>query len=120
MMPKAPGLFSITNGWPRIGRTCSPTIRITMSVALPGPKGTTTLIGFTGYLSWAAAAMLPSARQDAESKIRPRRFMFPSLLVLVDGEDGDSFSAPMQFDPHPALRADLPLSGGGGAAAHSC
>ena len=53
MMPKAPGLFSITTGWPRIGRIWSPTMRMTMSVALPGPNGTTTLIGFVGNLSCA-------------------------------------------------------------------
>jgi len=35
-MPKAPGLFSTTSDWPRIGRMLSATMRATMSVAPPG------------------------------------------------------------------------------------
>jgi hypothetical protein len=35
-MPKAPGLFSVTKGWPRMTRSCSPSTRETMSVAPPG------------------------------------------------------------------------------------
>ena len=38
-MPKAPGLFSTTKGWPRLWRICSPTMRVTMSVAPPGAIG---------------------------------------------------------------------------------
>jgi len=46
-------------------------MRMTMSVALPGPNGTTTLIGFAGYLSCAGAVVAASP-----SKIRMvRRFM---------------------------------------------
>src|SRR5258708_4359056 len=88
MMPKAPGLFSISTGWPRIGRMCSPTMRITMSVALPGPNGTTTLIGFEGYLSCACACTPPMAKTKADDKTIARRCMRsshvnPSECALV-------------------------------------
>src|SRR5262245_45936371 len=78
-MPKAPGLFSITTGWPRIGRMCSPTMRMTMSVALPGPNGTTTLTGLFGYLSWACACTPAKARHSA-IKTHERRIFI--LLVF--------------------------------------
>src|SRR5262249_40349881 len=75
MMPNAPGLFSISTGWPRIGRMCSPTMRMTMSVALPGPNGTTTLIGFDGYLSCAGAWATPNASTTAAPPNSPPLFM---------------------------------------------
>ena len=53
---------------------CSPTMRMTMSVALPGPNGTTTLTGFDGYLSCAVAAPT-MARQQAANARMPNRFM---------------------------------------------
>src|SRR5713101_7888124 len=81
MMPKAPGLFSITMGWPRIGRMCSPTMRMTMSVALPGPNGTTTLTGFDGYLSWAATSTPPKAKSMVDNNRRSLRFMLSSHVV---------------------------------------
>ena len=49
-----------------------------MSVALPGPNGTTTLIGFDGNLSCAAAAPA-TARQPADSRRMANRFMSSSL-----------------------------------------
>src|SRR4051812_34344179 len=84
MMPKAPGLFSITIGWPRIGRMCSPTMRMTTSVALPGPNGTMTLIGLLGNFSCAvtalaAIAVAATARQVAASRMKAVRFMSSSL-----------------------------------------
>jgi hypothetical protein len=56
-----------------MGRICSPTIRMTMSVALPGPNGTTTLIGFEGYLSCAEAVVPPTAKTSNNRMLR--RFM---------------------------------------------
>ena len=73
MMPNAPGLFSMTTGWPRIGRICSPTMRMTMSVALPGPNGTTTRTGLLGYFSCAPA--LDARTTMAASRNKPVRFM---------------------------------------------
>src|SRR5262245_24182812 len=75
MMPKAPGLFSITNGCPRIGRICSPTMRMTMSVALPGPNGTMTLTGLPGYLSCASASIPGVASSSAEATVKPKRII---------------------------------------------
>src|SRR5215831_12557855 len=80
-MPKAPGLFSITTGWPRIGRMCSPTMRMTISVALPGPNGTTTLIGFEGYLSCAATSTPLTAKTSRNS--RPKRFIAYSVSAVL-------------------------------------
>src|SRR5262249_2162700 len=64
-----------STGWPRIGRMCSPTIRITMSVALPGPNGTTTLMGFEGYLSCAGAGAAPNARKTTPAARSPKRLI---------------------------------------------
>ena len=47
-MPPAPGLVSITIGWPRICETWSSTTRLTVSDALPGGNGLITLIGRDG------------------------------------------------------------------------
>src|SRR5262245_23180429 len=91
-MPKAPGLFSITTGWPRIGRMCSPTMRMTMSVALPGPNGTTTLTGLFGYLSCAASSMPPTARNNNE-RIAKRFMWLSAVLAPRDALVG-------QFDLH--------------------
>src|ERR1700704_6200240 len=46
---------------------CSPTIRITMSVALPGPNDTTTLTGLLGNLSWACAPNAVTTRQSTST-----------------------------------------------------
>jgi hypothetical protein len=59
---------------------CSPTIRITMSVALPGPNGTTTLTGLLGNLSWACAPNAVTARQSTRTD--PNRRMGMSFLFL--------------------------------------
>src|SRR5215831_7639602 len=79
-IPKAPGLFSITTGWPRIGRICSPTMRMTISVALPGPNGTTTLTGFEGYLSCAATST-PARAKTSTNRMHDR---FMSLSASGD------------------------------------
>ncbi len=51
-------------------------MRMTMSVALPGPNGTTTLTGFDGYLScawdWAFACMPLKARHSANKRLTRR------------------------------------------------
>src|SRR4051812_37317869 len=59
---------------------CSPTMRITMSVALPGPNGTTTLTGLLGNLSWACAPNAVTARQSTRTD--PNRRMGMSFLFL--------------------------------------
>src|SRR5262245_40211959 len=78
-MPNAPGLFSITNCWPMMARSCSPTMRMTMSVALPAPNGTITLTGFDGYLSCARASAASPARPMTASSTMTRRFIRSSL-----------------------------------------
>src|SRR5258708_1129845 len=110
-MPKAPGLFSISAGWPRIGRMCSPTMRITMSVALPGPNGTTILIGFEGYLS-CACAWAPKARRTAVAIKTPKRFMpccrscdrLGPLLAYLDLHLGGDLAPGGKLAVEPGLR----------------
>ena len=53
-------------------------MRITISVALPGPKGTRTLMGFDGYRSCAASSMTLPASSIADTTSIPSRLMFPS------------------------------------------
>ena len=48
MVPPAPALFSTTIGWPMLFAIASPTVRPTMSVALPALKGTMKWIGLDG------------------------------------------------------------------------
>src|SRR5437868_1924612 len=64
----APGLLSITTGWPRRGASFSPIERATMSTPPPGGKGTTKRIGFAGYCASAAAGA--SARKTARMQNR--------------------------------------------------
>src|SRR3954462_13805867 len=59
---------------------CLPTMRITMSVALPGPNGTTTLTGLLGNLSWACAPNAVTARQSTRTD--PNRRMGMAFLFL--------------------------------------
>ena len=47
-MPLAPGLFSITNGWPVLSSMYLPTRRAVMSPEPPGANGTTMWTGFVG------------------------------------------------------------------------
>ena len=81
-MPNAPGLFSTTNDWPRLCRICSATMRVTMSVAPPGPYGTTIFTGLTGYLS-CADAVAATAKHASAPMIQPIRFMvfLPELMI---------------------------------------
>src|SRR5215213_7893740 len=81
MMPKAPGLFSTTQGWPSAWRSWSHMIRVMMSVALPAPYGRMTLIGFEGYLSCAKAGHAANPKAAKASSIKCRRFMaMPSVV----------------------------------------
>ena len=48
MVPPAPGLFSITTGWPSALESSWPANRDTMSAVLPAASGTSSLIGLDG------------------------------------------------------------------------
>src|SRR5438552_7756639 len=52
----APGLFSITIGWPSRVESFSDTARATMSTPPPGGNGTTTRSVFAGYACARASA----------------------------------------------------------------
>lgn len=65
-MPPAPGLFSITTGWPgSVLAMCSPTARAVMSAAPPGALGTTmrtALVGKAASAHGANTAVLATNR----------------------------------------------------------
>src|SRR5260221_10961904 len=67
MVVPAPGLLSITTGWPSRGASFSPTARATMSTPPPGGNGTMKRIGRDGYCcDWAIPlAMRRSAAQSS-------------------------------------------------------
>src|SRR5258707_10905860 len=67
MVPPAPGLLSMTKGWPKASCSFCPTRRAAMSVACPGGQGTTTRTGFDGQdCAWAAQ---PSSAAATSTKI---------------------------------------------------
>jgi len=70
-MPPAPGLFSMTTGWPHFAPSLSLMARAMRSSELPGPVGTTMRTGLVGQLCAAAgSATAPSngrARADRAS-----------------------------------------------------
>src|SRR5260221_11955064 len=103
-MPNAPGLFSTTICWPSSWRICSPTMRITMSVALAAPNGTSTLIGLDGNLSCAEAAVAPNTKLAAHSKNTLEIFITtPSLVIQVDLDLFCDLLARGNFIVQPAL-----------------
>src|SRR3981081_2182064 len=54
-------------------------MRMTMSVALPGPNGTTTLTGLLGYLSWACAPNAVTTRQSTSTDPNRRMDILPVI-----------------------------------------
>jgi hypothetical protein len=62
MFEPAPGLFSITTGWPSRSDSFWPTIRATVSVGPPGGCGTTTRMGRFGYCCACAWGNVAAAR----------------------------------------------------------
>ena len=75
-MPPAPGLFSITTGWPQRAASLSPISRAIRSSELPGPVGTTIFTGLFGQGVWAKDRL--AAVASAAAAIRWRRFMVAS------------------------------------------
>src|SRR4029079_13964625 len=71
--PPAPGLFSMTKGWPSCCESFSPTMRAARSVAWPGGQG---MMTFTGLLGYCCANALPATSASAASK----HFVMISLL----------------------------------------
>ena len=63
MLPLAPGLLSMTNGWPSFFCKWSAIRRATTSGVEPAPNGTTI---FTGLVGQSCAAAGRAARKSAE------------------------------------------------------
>src|SRR5688500_11032700 len=84
MIPAAPGLLSMTTGWPMPAASFSPTTRASTSVPPPAAKGTTILIGLVGS-DWASAGA-PAHRAKAEAAAaRHRRRMRAWMGMVVSG-----------------------------------
>src|SRR6184192_4035455 len=66
MVPIAPGLFSITNGWPSDSWSCGAMARAIWSGSAPGGKGTTKRTGF------CARVVVETATSKARSRERTR------------------------------------------------
>ena len=79
-MPPAPGLFSMTTGWPQREASLSLMARTIRSSELPGPVGTTIFTGRLGQAAWAAAAwaaagwVVTRAAEAAEAAVKARRW----------------------------------------------
>src|SRR5712664_530322 len=82
MVEPAPGLFSITIGWPITGASSFCTMRAATSVNPPGPKGTMILMGLEGY--GCASALVLCARR----RRRPARFFSCAVDGIRLGEEG--------------------------------
>src|ERR1700722_14795414 len=66
--PTAPGLFSMTTGWPQASLSFGAISRATISTPPPGANGTMTCTGRTGKscaCAWAAASAPKSAKANA-------------------------------------------------------
>jgi hypothetical protein len=72
--PLAPGLLSTVTGWPMASLSFWASRRAPMSVPLPGPNGTTMLIGRLGNASWAVAGSAMPI-EAAHSRVEMRCFM---------------------------------------------
>jgi len=77
MLPLAPGLFSITTGWPVLCDSASPIERAMVSIDPPAETETMMWIGLEGY-AWAPARV-PARKAAGASKAgrasSVRRFM---------------------------------------------
>src|SRR5260221_7399073 len=79
MVPSAPGLLSITTGWPRRVPSLSATTRARLSTPPPAAYGTTMWTGLSGY---SALADNDSANPTVARSI----FMRASLAPRLDDE----------------------------------
>src|SRR5882672_4415305 len=85
MLPAAPGLVSITTGWPRLFLRSSAMRRATMSVLPPAEKPTTMVIWRFGQ-DWAEASAQNAAA--AKSAKRPCRNSVSIRMVLLQEQVG--------------------------------
>src|SRR6185503_16222839 len=94
MFPPAPGLFSITTGWPRRSPSLLATARAERSVDPAGGKGTIIFSGFEGK-AWANA-VAAIAMSDAPRKMRRASVMISSSgrAPAGDPDSGQHDSTP--------------------------
>src|SRR5689334_10658094 len=81
-MPLAPALLSTTTACFVSVVIEAPSARASWSVALPAAKGTTKVIGFSGYLPCAAAGIAMTAERTATTQAR-RRAMLKKVFMVV-------------------------------------
>src|SRR5687767_13839367 len=97
MLADAPGLFSMTTGWPSRFPSSKPIRRTSKSGALPGPKPTTMRSGLEGYASCAKALppSRPAPKAAAWASTRRRRgWRVPGAISLLPGWQADTASEP--------------------------
>src|SRR3954462_6036082 len=85
----APGLFSMTTGWPHIGERREATARVMTSVAPPGAYATPIFTTFEGYF-WASAATEPAASATARNAFME--------LILIRGQGANAPRSRPRFD----------------------
>src|SRR5687767_2845591 len=78
MAPSAPGLVSITTGWPSACPRGWAKMRAPSSAAPPGGNGTISRTGLLGYCACAEAHSTPSA-------MAARKFLMSLPVARVDG-----------------------------------
>src|SRR3954465_9135462 len=69
MEPPAPGLFSITTGWPSACESLSQTTRVITSVGPPAGNGTTIFTGRAGYDCACASTLAAPRRMQAIRRV---------------------------------------------------
>src|SRR5512147_326847 len=102
MLPLAPGLFSITRGWPSAGSRRSPASRITISEGPPGGKLMTTRIGLVGHSCASAPAGKPRQKTIDSS---PMRAIVRRCAFMVPPRHEDT-----RFPRHPARGGAAPAA----------
>jgi hypothetical protein len=79
-MAAAPGLFSMTTGWPNFSVNPRPIMRASVSAAPPAAAGTIMRIGLSGYGAAQAAVAAMAAQERA--RLCRMRFKIVSLCLL--------------------------------------
>src|SRR4051812_23229932 len=87
MVPPAPGRFSTMAAWPSCLPTCSITTRARISLALPAPSGTITLMVRVGQSCALAGAK--AYRTDKRARISVRSMDIPPVFRRIVREFSD-------------------------------
>src|SRR2546423_11521390 len=101
MMEFAPGLLSMTTGWPQVSCILAPTMRAMMSLPPPGGKPTTMRIGLAG---WVCVQAPVTAQNRTSAGIVARAF-----LMVAPAKQFDTVASPARIFLHTVHRFDFEL-----------